>query len=133
MSNLYGIIKSLQNESGSNAKSTILEANKDNELLKEYLRATYDPAISYYIKKAPQPEHTGDEHLKVVNILGIVHMLNDRVLTGNKAVTWLKEEMQNFTKESQELISMMISRSVGAGVGMLTFEEIMSVFGKGVD
>lgn len=35
---LYEIIKALQAASGSNAKTTILEQHKDNELLKDYLK-----------------------------------------------------------------------------------------------
>lgn len=117
MNTLYVIIKSLQQASGSNAKSIILEANKDSNLLQEYLRAVMDPAISYYQKRAPQPSKVGSCELAAINIINIVFMLNERKVTGKAAVEWLKDFMEEFTQESQELISLMISRSVGAGVG----------------
>jgi len=39
MPTLYEIIKSLQTTQGSNAKQAILDANKNNELLREYMKA----------------------------------------------------------------------------------------------
>ena len=38
---LYEIVKELQTASGSNAKTAILQANKDSELLKEKIGAFY--------------------------------------------------------------------------------------------
>ena len=42
MSDLYTIVKALQNASGSNSKQAILESHKDNEVLKAYLKACYE-------------------------------------------------------------------------------------------
>lgn len=114
---LYTIIKELQNASGSNAKIAILEANKDNELLKAYLRAVYDPAINYYQKKAPVPTQVYHMPLEKFNIEGIVHILSDRVITGHDAKYWLRREIETLDAEGQELVKLMIERSIGAGVG----------------
>lgn len=114
---LYQIIKALQGAQGSNAKLAILQEHKDNELLKAYLKATYDPSISFYQKVAPAPECVYDGTLREININGIVHMLSDRVVTGKEAIGWLRGEIEAYDVESQELIKLMIARSIGASIG----------------
>ncbi len=119
MSNLYTIIKELQNASGSNAKTAILEANKDNELLKAYLKAVYDPAISYYqtkiTKVTDQYDTEHDINFKILS--NVVWYLADRKVTGKEAETWLTYQYKHLNKQGQELLELLIKRSIGAGVG----------------
>ena len=114
---LYEIVKELQTASGSNAKTAILEQHKDNELLKDYLKAVYDPAINYYQSKVTKMTAgnmaTMDKEL-------ISHMLNTfatRKVTGNAAVTLLGGINSALDTEGQELLELLIKRSIGAGVG----------------
>ena len=117
---LYQIIKSLQQAQGSNAKAAILEANKDNELLKEYLRATYDPAISYYQKAVPKHGEPSGRQVGFdkMDIQHAIATFANRLVTGDAAKLAMKNwvEDQN-SVEDQELCKLLISRSVGAGVG----------------
>ncbi len=118
MSNLYTIIKELQNASGSNAKTAILEANKDNELLKVYLKALYDPSISYYQTRLPKIDKStpiGTLGSELIN--WFIAELGGRKVTGSLAVKCLKETLENVDTQSQELIELLIKRSIGAGVG----------------
>jgi DNA ligase-1 len=117
MTNLYTIIKELQNASGSNAKTAILEANKDNDLLKAYLRATYDPALSYYQTTVKTHPATLCYSFTQGTIQAIVKTLAQRELTGDAAKKWLDNLMKASNKEAQELIQLLIKRSVGAGAG----------------
>ncbi len=117
MSDLYTIVKALQNASGSNSKQAILESHKDNEVLKAYLKACYDPAISYYISKAPKVDSVGQNNLDKGALEGIQYHLADRNITGKQAQKWLHYLMEAATEESQELIELLIKRSIGAGVG----------------
>jgi DNA ligase-1 len=117
MSTLYQIIKSLQSASGSNAKQAVLEAHKDNELLKAYLKATYDPALSYYQKKAPVVSAGNMATLDADFIEWVVDNLAGRKVTGNNAISTLKQAMACMDVEGQELTKLLIARSVGAGVG----------------
>ena len=128
MSNLYTIIKELQNASGSNAKTAILEVNKDNELLKAYLRATYDPAINYYQSKVSKKlgwnldysdyyEENGNYYPNYYHILSEMERLSNRELTGDKAKNYLNDFYASVSPESKELIELMLKRSIGASVG----------------
>jgi DNA ligase-1 len=125
---LYTIIKELQNASGSNAKTAILKANKDNELLKAYLKAVYDPAISYYQTKVSKKlgwnldwsdyyEENGEYYPNYYHILSQMEVLSTRELTGDKAKNYLNGFYASVSPESQELIELLIKRSIGAGVG----------------
>lgn len=114
---LYTIVKQLQNASGSNAKQAILEANKDNELLKDYLKAVYDPAISYYITKMNKSIANEGYSFNGDIIDTLIHYLANRTVTGNAAKEWLEDYITMFNVEAQELIELLIKRSIGAGVG----------------
>lgn len=120
MNTLYEIIKSLQNASGSNAKLAILEDNKDNELLKEYLRATYAPSISYYQKSVPKHGLPSGRQASfdLKDIEHAIRAFANRLVTGDDAKRCMKKWLEDQNSvEDQELCRLMISRSVGAGVG----------------
>lgn len=116
---LYKIIKELQSASGSNAKTTILEANKDNELLKEYLRMVYDPSLSYYQSKITKVTDQNDtEHEFGFHTLsGIEYHLAERHITGKQAEYWLANLYKHLNFQGQELLELLIKRSIGAGIG----------------
>jgi len=125
---LYTIIKELQNASGSNAKTAILEANKDNELLKAYLKSVYSPAISYYQSKVSEKrgwnldwsdyfEDNGSYYPNYRYILSEMEVLSTREITGDKAKNYLNDLYASVSPESKELIELILKRSIGAGVG----------------
>jgi len=120
MSTLYTIIQSLQQASGSNAKQAILEQNKDNSLLKEYLRAVLDPSLSYYQKAVPKHgKPTGRQAaFDQADIDHVINTFAKRMVTGDCA----KRAMQKWVEdqnsvEDQELCKMIIDRSIGGSVG----------------
>lgn len=114
---LYKIIKELQSACGSNTKTAILQANKDNELLKAYLKATYDPAFSYYQTKVVASGAIGDEEFSQRTIANVCGWLAFRKVTGHLASSKLTELHNNLNREGQELLELLIKRSIGAGIG----------------
>lgn len=116
---LYTIIKELQAASGSNAKTAILQANKDNELLKAYLKAVYDPSISYYQTKIVKVTDQYDTEYEFTEktIERVYYHLAERFFTGKNAEKWLTSCYKHLNFHGQELLELLIKRSVGAGVG----------------
>lgn len=116
---LYKIIKELQSASGSNAKTAILQANKDNELLKAYLKAVYDPAISYYQTKITKSGEILHSYCNLTfdTLHGLKYHLAERNITGKQAEHWLTVLHMHLTEEGRELLELLIKRSIGAGVG----------------
>lgn len=122
--NLYTIIKTLQETQGSKAKLAFLESHKDNALLKQYLKAVYDPAINYYQKRvAITKENQGHPFCEDI-IDTIKHYICDRNITGNAAKQWLEQYMYGYNVETQELIQYMIKRSIEAGVSDSTILKV---------
>ena len=117
---LYQIIKSLQIVQGNIAKQSILDSHKDNVLLKAYLKATYDPSLSYYQKAVPKHgKPTGRQaSFDQADIDHAITVFAQRMVTGHAAKVvmqkWLED--QN-SEEDQELCRLLIARSIGAGVG----------------
>jgi len=117
---LYGIIKALQAASGSNAKQVILEQHKDDELLKKYLKAVYDPAINYYQTKLPDVSGWKDNNYQEFcekDIDFAIENLSTRKVTGYEAIACLGGWASALNSEGRELMSLLIKRSIGAGVG----------------
>lgn len=115
---LHEIIKALQNAQGNIAKQAILLGHKDNALFKEYMRAVYDPAINYWQKKIPKYESVESIGTLDINLIQwFIDEIAGRKVTGAFAVKCLKETLQNCDVEGQELIKLMLGRSIGASVG----------------
>jgi DNA ligase 1 len=114
---LYQIVKSLQSAQGNIAKQAILDENKDNPLFKQYMKATYDVGINYFIKKAPKGRNHNNLDFRKAEIDEALFYLAERRLTGTDAKEWLQRIMDSLNPEGQELMSLMIGRSIGASVG----------------
>jgi DNA ligase 1 len=122
---LYNIIKSLQEAQGNIEKQAILDANKDNELFKAYMKAVYDVGINYYQKKLPKgPYHWNmdwsdypDGKYDPTTMLEVMAELANRTYTGDKAVRHLKDLLCSLSPEGKELVGYMLDRKIGASVG----------------
>lgn len=117
---LYKIIESLRTTQGTKAKQAILDANKDNELLREYMKAVFDPAINYYQSNLPKFTKVS---LDIPMEFGFIHLcdldvLVQRKVTGNAAKDYLVSLLSNSSDEAVELVSYVIKRKIGgANVG----------------
>lgn len=127
---LFEIITALQNAQGGNAKKAILEANKENDLLKEYLRVTYDTHINFYITEKTYPSinpKSIDVYYPEFNdtdIMMFIEALSDRVVTGNNAKNWLIETLKTFSNDDQQLIKWMLLKDIKAGISVSTINKI---------
>lgn len=114
---LYDIVKSLQSAQGSIEKQAILDANKDNPLFKSFMKATYDVGLSYYMKKIPAVPAAGMGDMDQELLDHIVKVIAGRELTGSAAIAMMKATKAVLTPEGQELLTLLIDRSIGASVG----------------
>lgn len=124
---LYKIITALQNTQGSNAKKAILEANKDNELLKEYLRVTYDPRINFYIKQLPMPVVNKEDNLddfELHDIELLVERIAGRQYTGYDAKAYLRIFFSELTESGEALARYMLLKDIKAGISVSTINKV---------
>jgi DNA ligase-1 len=118
VNNLYEIIKSLQAAPGSIAKQAILDANKDNELFKAYMKAVYDVGINYYQKKLPKgcDAFGSTKEFEQLDI-DMMMELAERKYTGHEALARLHGHASAVSGETRELLQYMLDRKIGASVG----------------
>lgn len=126
---LYEIIMSLQQEPSSNAKLDILQANKDNALLKEYMRVTHSPQINFYVSEKTFPKvvfdvnHVG-ANLSLLTIEEVVSRVAGRVVTGNAAIEEISGMCFYLSFESWQLYAMMLLKDIKAGIGAKQINKI---------
>lgn len=116
---LYEIIQSLRNASGNIAKQAILDANKDNELFRAYMKAVYDVGINYYQKKLPKGADkfaVGDNSFGELDIT-MMSELAERKFTGYEAQARLIGHYSALNSEARELLTYILDRKIGASVG----------------
>lgn len=123
---LYNIIKQLQETPSTNDKLSILKANKDNELLREYMRLVCCPSVSFYItaKTFPAVEHFGSEVISLHWLRTVPPTLYKREVTGNNAKTYVRDYMHVLKQEQQELFKMLLLKDIRAKVGATLVNKV---------
>lgn len=126
---LYQIITSLQQEPSSNAKLDILEANKDDELLREYMRVTHSPQINFYVseKTFPAPTQGIDafyNDFTSFHISNSVKLYAERSLTGREATKTIADTLGSLCVQGAELFKMMLLKDIKAGIGAKQINKI---------
>lgn len=115
---IYEIIQQLHAAKGTIEKQAILDSQTANEDLKLFMKAVYDPAINYYIKKVPEIESTqGTQEFYFGVVDWLVSELATRRTSGKEAQKELAKMLTILNTEGKELVKMILKRSVGASVG----------------
>jgi len=125
---LYNIIKAVQDApTKGGGKVKVLEAHKHDPLLRQYLKAVYDPRVNYYTRKLPKEvgDNGVDRDLCADDLHDMQEMLAERRVTGKAATAFLKAKMQSLNWQGCELLGYIIGRDIRAGVAEST---ILSVF-----
>lgn len=131
MKSVYDTIAACAADSGKKAKLAILQSQVDNEDLKKFLRATYEPRINYYSKKV-DPAFKVDPHYAAVdNVFSaqlvdeIIDKIAKRKLTGHSAKSYLSSVFHSFdNKYEQILLEMLIQRDCRAGFSASTINKV---------
>lgn len=110
---LYNVIKQLHTAKGTIEKQVILDANKDNELLRNFVKATLDPAINYYMAKLPKVNGSGTHDFGQGMLNTLVGDIATRDISGDYAKRYIADLASNLTTDAQELLSMVVSRKLG--------------------
>lgn len=126
---LYNIIKQLQDTPSTNDKLSILKANKDNELLKEYLRLVCCPSVSFYItaKTFPKVDKVGVHTFQSLSAAGYslgTKELSQRHVTGQAAKNFIVATMEDLDEEHQQLYKMLLLKDIRAKVGATLVNKV---------
>lgn len=122
---LYEIIKAVQAApTKGGEKKAILEANKDNALLRAYLKAVYDPKINYWTTKVPEATPNDLAGFDLEFIDWVVKHIAGRTYTGKQAQQKLAGTMSCMDEKGHELVGYLIGRDIKAGIAEVGILEV---------
>jgi DNA ligase-1 len=128
ISEAFTILGYIEDTSSRNEKEDALKSGKDNKILQELLKATYDPFTVYNIKKIPQvkPEPTtmpiASNYDQFLNLL---HALSTRTVTGNAAIEAVADFMYYCNADEQKWYSKVIQKDLKIGITDKTINKTM--------
>lgn len=121
---LYAIIKALQAApTKGGGKKAVLKAHKDDEFLRDYLKAVYDPRINYNVKKLPKADECFGLSREFVDQDVDDMLMMAKNLRGKPAKALLAGKLGALNEQGRELLGYIIGRDIRAGVGESTILE----------
>jgi DNA ligase-1 len=125
-------IRAVRATSSKNEKLAILNAQKDNEDLRGFLRMAYEPRINFYVKNV-EPEMSSMFHQTTLverftddTMAEVYDTIAKRELTGNAARRWLADLWCRMDRDGKELLELLIQRDVKAGISEGTINKVWS-------
>ena len=117
------LLKELASDDGRNYKIDLLNANADNELLKEVVRLALDPLTQFYQRKIPAYT-TGETTMTLKQGLNRLFPLASRMVTGNAAISHLTETLSSLSADDAEVIEKIIQKDLRCGVSVSTANKV---------
>ena len=123
--NINEFLNSLAANASRNFKKEQLEANRDNEILREVIRLALDPFTQFYQRKIPA--YTRDPKFNTMTLgfaLGQLFSLSNRDVTGNAAIDFLKNLLSSLDSDDAKVIERIISKDLKCGVQVSTANDV---------
>jgi len=125
---IFDIIESIAATASRNEKQAILEAHKDNELLKRVLYYTYESSKNYYIRKFPAVDDdkqlNTETFIALEDIFQLLDDLNNRVITGHAALHEVMLCYNGLSHKNAKLFARIIERDLRAGFSAGTTNKV---------
>lgn len=121
--NLNKFFESLASNNSRNFKIDQLNANSDNEVLREVVRLALDPFTQFYIRKIPT--YTLDKHTTTLeNAINGLSDLSSRTVTGNAAIEYLRMLLSSVSADDAKVIERIIQKDLKCGVDVSTANKV---------
>ena len=123
--NINQFLESIAANSSRNFKRDQLEANKDNELLREVIRLALCPFTQFYQRKIPAytPNMTGHP-ASLASMLPALYDLRERLVTGNAAIDHLTNILQALSPDDAKVMERIIQKDLKCGVQASTANDV---------
>lgn len=125
--NINNFLDAIANNASRNFKIDQLEANKDNETLREVIRLALDPFTQFYQRKIPAYEYVGadSEHQTSLEMaLQNLYYLSSREVTGNAAIAHLRAILSGLEPDDAKVIERVIQKDLKAGFSASTANKV---------
>ena len=127
--NINSFLESLADNSSRNFKIDQLNANCDNEVLREVVRLALDPFTQFYQRKIPDYEYVGEdsEHQTTLEMaIENLYYLSSREVTGNAAIAHLRAILSGLSSDDAKVIERIIQKDLKCGVQVSTANAVWS-------
>jgi hypothetical protein len=127
--NLNEFLNSLAENASRNFKIDQLNAQSDNETLREVIRLALDPFTQFYQRKIPEYEFVGEdsEHQTSLEMaMQNLYYLSSREVTGNAAIAHLRAILSGLTPDDAKVIERIIQKDLKCGVDVSTANKVWS-------
>jgi hypothetical protein len=127
--NLNEFFNSLAENTSRNFKIDQLNANSDNETLREVIRLALDPFTQFYQRKIPEYEFVGEdsEHQTSLEMaMQNLYYLSSREVTGNAAIAHLRAILSGLEPDDAKVIERIIAKDLKCGVDVSTANKVWS-------
>jgi hypothetical protein len=123
--NIHKFLESLAANPSRNFKRDQLEANKDNELLREVIRLALDPFTQFYQRKIPAyTPNTQERPATLQAVLPAFYDLYTRTVTGNAAINYLQMMLESVSPDDAKVIERIIQKDLKCGVQASTANDV---------
>ena len=127
--NINEFLNSLAENASRNFKIDQLNANSDNETLREVIRLALDPFTQFYQRKIPEYEFVGEdsEHQTSLEMaMQNLYYLSSREVTGNAAIAHLRAILSGLEPDDAKVIERIIAKDLKCGVDVSTANKVWS-------
>lgn len=122
--NINAFLESLAANNSRNFKIEQLNANSDNEVLREVVRMALDPFTQFYIRKIPAYTPNKGEGISLRFALDSIKDLSIRLVTGNAAIDHLRANLEALNYEDAKVLERVIQKDLKCGVSVSTANDI---------
>lgn len=123
--NYNELFEKLASNASRKFKTDVLEAHKNDELLRRVVFLALDPFTNFYIKKIPAYSN-GDLNLPLCNALDMLADLCSRTYTGNAGINHLRNILSNVSPDDALVIERIIEKDLRCGVSIATANSVWS-------
>lgn len=123
--NINKFLDNLSANTSRNFKIEQLNAQSDNETLREVIRLALDPFTQFYQRKIPAYQ-TDTHQTSLENALGALYDLSSRTVTGNAAIEYLRMLLSSLSPDDAKVIERIIQKDLKCGVDVSTVNKVWS-------
>ena len=123
--NINTFLESLAANNSRNFKIDQLNANSDNEVLREVVRLALDPFTNFYIRKIPKyTPNTTSVNLNLKDAFPYLYHLCNRLVTGNAAIEKLTQVLEMVSADDAKVLERIIKKDLMCGVSISTANAV---------
>ena len=122
--NIHKFFESLASNNSRNFKIDQLNANSDNEVLREVVRLALDPFTQFYIRKIPEYTPNNGKGISLKFAMDSIGDLTKRLVTGNAGIDHLRANLEALNEDDAKVLERIIAKDLKCGVDVSTANKV---------